>query len=137
MNPKGQLVIQTLAMPANTNANGDIFGGWLISQMDLGAAILAKEISKSRVVTVAMDEIIFRRPVKIGDTLCCYADILRIGNSSIKTHVEAWRLCHLTGEKEQVTEGLITFVAIDHEGKPHTIQKNEEKQNSDSSSNSR
>ena len=81
--PKGELVLRTLAMPADTNANGDIFGGWLMSQMDIGGAIMAKEIAHGRVVTVRVDGMTFLRPVAVGDVVCCYANCVKRGNTSI------------------------------------------------------
>ncbi len=88
--PQGELVLRTLAMPADTNANGDIFGGWLMSQMDIGGAILAKEIAEGRVVTVRVDGMSFLKPVAVGDVVCCYARCLRTGRSSINVNVEVW-----------------------------------------------
>jgi len=88
--PNGEMVLRTLAMPADTNANGDIFGGWLMSQMDMGGAIQAKEIAKGRVVTVRVDGMTFLKPVAVGDVVCCYARCIRTGNSSITINVEVW-----------------------------------------------
>ena len=87
---KGTLLLRTLAMPSDTNANGDIFGGWIMSQMDMGGAILAKEIAHGRVVTVAVDSMNFIRPVAVGDVICCYGDCLSVGRTSIKIKVEVW-----------------------------------------------
>ncbi len=86
----GTLLLRTLAMPSNTNANGDIFGGWIMSQMDIGGAILAKEIAHGRVVTVAVESMNFIRPVSVGDVVCCYGQCLYVGRSSIKIKVEVW-----------------------------------------------
>ena len=80
--PQGEVVLRTLAMPADTNANGDIFGGWLMSQMDIGGAILAKEIAEGRVVTVRVDGMTFLKPVAVGDVVCCYARCIRTGSST-------------------------------------------------------
>ncbi len=88
--PKGELVIQTIAMPKDTNANGDIFGGWLTSQMDLGSSILAAKVAQARVVTVAMEGMSFLEPVRVGDTVACYAWVERIGRTSIVIPVEVW-----------------------------------------------
>lgn len=88
--PNGELVLRTLTMPTDTNANGDIFGGWLMSQMDIGGAILAKEIALGRVVTVRVDGITFLRSVAVGDVVCCYARCLKTGNSSMTVKVEVW-----------------------------------------------
>src|SRR5580765_5045254 len=88
--PKGSLILRTLAMPADTNPNGDLFGGWLMSQMDIAGGILAKETAHSRVVTVAVDSFKFLKPVKVGDVVCCYGRVLRIGKTSIAIDLEVW-----------------------------------------------
>ncbi len=88
--PQGELVIRTIAMPADTNPSGDIFGGWLMSQMDLGAAIYARNLSRSRVTTVAVDGMAFLNPVSVGDIVNCHASLLKVGHSSMKIAVEAW-----------------------------------------------
>ncbi|HAD40074.1 MAG TPA: acyl-CoA thioester hydrolase YciA, partial [Plesiomonas shigelloides] len=88
--PEGILLLRTLAMPADTNPNGDIFGGWIMSQMDIGGAILAKEIAHGRVVTVAVDGITFLKPVAVGDVVCCYGKAVHVGNSSMKVRMEVW-----------------------------------------------
>ena len=87
---KGVLLLRTLAMPSDTNANGDIFGGWIMSQMDMGGAILAKEIAHGRVVTVAVESMNFIKPIAVGDVVCCYGQCLSVGRSSIKIKVEVW-----------------------------------------------
>jgi acyl-CoA thioesterase YciA len=115
----GELVMQTLAMPANTNTSGDIFGGWLMSEMDLGASILAKKYSKSRTATVALDSLSFSKPVFVGDVVTCYAHLLSVGRSSMRIQVDTWVIRGLSGEYEQVTSGIFTFVAIDEQGRPH------------------
>ena len=84
-NPDGKLILRTLAMPSDTNANGDIFGGWIMSQMDLGGAILAKELAKGRVVTVTVDKMIVHLPISVGDVVCCYGTLVRLGRTSIAT----------------------------------------------------
>lgn len=123
--PQGSLVMRTLAMPADTNANGDIFGGWIMSQMDLGGAILAKEIGKGRVVTVSVDKMVFLRPVSVGDMVCCYGQCTRVGNSSLEVKVEVWRkqIKDGSGNHECVTEAVFTYVAIDANGKSRPIPK--------------
>jgi len=121
--PTGELVLQTLAMPADTNANGDIFGGWLVSQMDLGAGILAKHVSKSRTVTVAINSLTFRLPVQIGDIVSCYADLVKIGTTSITIKMEVWRISHDTEDQALVSDGIFTFVAVDENGKPQTVKR--------------
>ena len=120
--PQGELVIQTIAMPRDTNRNGDIFGGWLVSQMDLGGAILASKISKARVVTVAMEGMSFLQPVRVGDTVACYARIDRIGNSSMRIPIEVWANRFMSGEVDLVTQGVFVYVAVDAGGKPIPVQ---------------
>lgn len=121
---KGQLAIQTLAMPAHTNANGDIFGGWLVSQMDLAGAIIGKQLALSRVVTVAIDSMIFHLPVAVGDLICCYGDVLKVGRTSMTIKIEVWRICMKTNEQHRVTDGIFTYVAIDDNGKPQAVKRN-------------
>ncbi|MEI7368828.1 acyl-CoA thioester hydrolase YciA [Pectobacterium colocasium] len=122
--PQGELVLRTLAMPADTNANGDIFGGWLMSQMDIGGAILAKEIAEGRVVTVRVDGMSFLKPVAVGDVVCCYARCLRTGRSSINVNVEVWVKkvsSEPIGQRYRATEALFTYVAVDEEGHPREL----------------
>jgi acyl-CoA thioesterase YciA len=116
--PKGAVMLQTVAMPADTNPNGDIFGGWLVSQMDLGGAILANQRARNRVTTVAIDRMAFLKPVYVGDLVCCYAEVLKTGHSSITIKIQVWVVRMRFGIHEQVTEGIFTFVAIDDEGHP-------------------
>jgi acyl-CoA thioesterase YciA len=122
--PKGELVIQTIAMPKDTNASGDIFGGWVMSQMDLGSAILASKTAKARVVTVAMEGLSFLQPVGVGDTVACYAWVEKIGRSSMKIPVEVWvqRFQQHT-EPVLVTRGVFTYVAVDDSGRPIPVQR--------------
>jgi len=125
---KGSLILRTLAMPADTNANGDIFGGWIMSQMDIAGAILAKETARSRVVTVAVDGFKFLKPVKVGDVVCCYGRVQRIGNTSIAIELEVWVKSVLSETESEwprfkVTEAIFTYVAIDAEGKKRIIKK--------------
>jgi acyl-CoA thioesterase YciA len=120
--PKGELVIQTIAMPRDTNRNGDIFGGWLVSQMDLGGAIVASKASKARVVTVAMEGMSFIQPVRVGDVVGCYARVERIGTSSIRVPIEVWAQRFMSGEEVRVTEGVFIYVAVDAAGKPIPVQ---------------
>jgi acyl-CoA thioesterase YciA len=120
--PMGELVIKTIAMPRDTNRYGDMFGGWLVSQMDLGGAILAHETSHSRMTTVAVDKMVFIKPVFVGDVVSCYASIAKRGNTSVGIMVEVWveRMTDYT--KHKVTEGLFTYVAINEEGRPTPIK---------------
>ena len=125
---KGNLILRTLAMPANTNANGDIFGGWIMSQMDIAGGILAKETARSRIVTVAVDSFKFLKAVKVGDVVCCYGRVLRIGTTSITIELEVWVKNVLPGTEEdsprfKVTEAIFTYVAIDAEGNKQAIKK--------------
>ena len=121
--PLGDVVIRTIAMPADANANGDIFGGWLMSQMDLGGAILARGTAHSRVTTVAVDGMSFLRPVNIGDIVTCYAKLLTIGRTSMKIAVEAWVQRYVDSTSHHVTEGTFTYVAIDETGKPQPVKR--------------
>jgi len=122
--PRGELTIQTLAMPADTNANGDIFGGWLVSQMDLAAGVLAKKISCGRAATVAINSMSFLRHVHVGDVVSCHVEQIKQGRTSMTIAVEVWAMRTETGEQYQVTEGTFVFVAIDAEGKPRQIAGN-------------
>jgi acyl-CoA thioesterase YciA len=111
-------------MPADTNANGDIFGGWLMSQMDMGGAILAKEIAHGRVVTVRVDGMTFLRPVAVGDVVCCYARCVKRGNTSISINIEVWVKkvsSEPIGQRYKATEALFIYVAVDNAGKPRQL----------------
>jgi len=121
--PKGELVIQTIAMPKDTNRDGDIFGGWLVAQMDLGSAILAAKIAKARVVTVAIEAMDFLRPVRVGDTVACYASLEKIGRTSMRIPVEVWVTRYMTGEQTRVTHGVFIYVAVDDAGKPIPVKR--------------
>jgi acyl-CoA thioesterase YciA len=121
--PCGTLSLQTIAMPKDANANGDIFGGWLVSQMDLAAGVMARKQARGRVVTVAIDTMVFLRPVKIGDIVGCYTRILSIGRSSMKILVEVWDTHDLDGHQTKLTEGLFTFVAIDEAGHTRPVPR--------------
>jgi acyl-CoA thioesterase YciA len=121
--PKGELVIRTIAMPKDTNPSGDIFGGWLMSQMDLGSGILAGKTAKARVVTVAMEGMSFLQPVWVGDTVDCYAWVERIGRTSMTIPVEVWVQRNRRGEQMRVTRGVFTYVAVDDNGKPIPVQR--------------
>ncbi len=119
--PRGQLTTRTLAMPADANPSGDIFGGWVLSQMDIAAGIWAGQRAEGRVVTVAIDAMKFIRPVNVGDVLCVYCEQHREGRTSMALHLEAWALRNRIGERVKVTEGLFTFVAIDQDGRPRPL----------------
>ena len=118
---RGELLLRTMAMPADTNASGDIFGGWLLSQMDIAAGILASQRAQGRVATIAIEEMKFIRPVRVGDVLCIYGQVTREGRSSMGITLEAWVLRDRIGAREKVTEGLFTFVAIDDEGRKRAL----------------
>ncbi len=123
--PQNQhLAIRTIAMPRDTNPGGDIFGGWLVSQMDLAAGIVASIKAEGRVVTVAIDGLTFHKPVFVGDEISCYAEIIKMGRTSLTMRVEAWVRRKLTNNTMKVTEGTFTFVAIDDDHTPRVIQKN-------------
>lgn len=121
--PKGELVIQTIAMPRDTNPNGDIFGGWLMSQMDLGSGILASKTAQARVVTVAMEGMSFLQPVRVGDTVAVYALIEKIGRTSMRIPVEVWVTRYMTGEQLRVTHGVFIYVAVDGAGRPVPVKR--------------
>ena len=114
--PRGAPAIRTIAMPADTNPSGDIFGGWLMSQMDLAAGNLAALTARGRAATIAVDAMKFHRAVKVGDEVSLYAKLLSVGRTSMKIHVEAWRRCRDGHETEKVTEASFTFVALDKNG---------------------
>src|SRR6201996_954086 len=120
--PGGDLCIRTLAMPADTNANGDIFGGWLLSQMDVGGGVFASKIAKSRTVTVAIEAMNFRKPVFVGDLVSVHANLVRVGKTSITVHLEAWVLRRKEVQSILVTDGNFTYVAIDDQGRPHAVK---------------
>ena len=125
--PDGLLVLRTLAMPRDSNANGDIFGGWVLSQMDIGGALLAKEVARSRVVTVTIDKMAFVRPVRVGDTICVYAKVIEIGNTSMQIKLEVWAKDLTEAFEDQrhlVTEGMFKYVAIDEDRRPKPIPDN-------------
>ena len=121
--PCGDLSIRTLAMPADTNQNGDIFGGWLLSQMDIGGGIFASKIAKSRAVTVAIEAMNFRKPVFVGDLVSVHANLVRVGRTSITVHLEAWVLRRKEQRSILVTDGNFTYVSIDDNGQPQAIRQ--------------
>ncbi len=120
--PEGmELTLRTLAMPADTNAAGDIFGGWVMSQMDLAAAIRANERCNGRTVTIAANEIVFKKPVKVGATLCVYTAVDQIGRTSMVIRIEVWARRAYTALREKVTEARFTMIAVDAEGRPRPV----------------
>ena len=118
---KGRLTIRVLAMPADTNPAGDIFGGWVVSQMDIAAGICASQRAQARTVTAAIDGMSFIRPVQVGDILGVYTHIESVGNTSLTINVEAWVRRSRIGSREKVTEGKFTFVALGDDGKPMPV----------------
>jgi acyl-CoA thioesterase YciA len=119
--PRGDLTVRLIAMPADTNANGDIFGGWVMSQMDQAGGIAAAERASGRVVTISVEAMTFIRPVKVGDVLCVYTEVERVGRTSMKIHIEAWARRFRTNTREKVTDAFFTFVAIDENGRPRPV----------------
>ena len=119
--PRGELAVRTLAMPADTNPAGDIFGGWIMSLMDVAGGISAVTHAGGRVVTVAATDMAFLRPVKVGDVVCCYTDLARIGRTSLTLHIEAWVLRQGCGERIKVTSADFTYVALDEAGRPRPV----------------
>ena len=125
--PIGNLLLRTLAMPADTNPAGDIFGGWIMSQMDISGAILAREIANGRVVTAAVDGMSFLKPVSVGDVVCCYGTCTKIGHTSMTVHLEIWvkklieSQTNEHAERHLVTEANYVYVAVDANGKPRPL----------------
>ncbi|MDG1025664.1 MAG: acyl-CoA thioesterase [Gammaproteobacteria bacterium] len=123
-NPVGELALQTLAMPKDTNANSDIFGGWLVSQMDLAAGIASKKATRGRSVTVAIQNVHFISPVQVGATVSCYTEVVKKGKTSVHINVEVWSSAISIDElPNKMAQGLFVFVAIDEQGKPRPIPK--------------
>ena len=126
--PRGSLFLRTLAMPADTNPAGDIFGGWIMAQMDIAGGIMARELTGTRIVTVAVESITFIKPVRVGDVVCCYGDVTRIGTTSVTISLEVWVKPTLdtpssTKEKFQVTKAAFTYVSVDDESNKLVIQR--------------
>jgi acyl-CoA thioesterase YciA len=119
--PRGELAVRSWAMPADTNPDGDIFGGWIMALMDTAGATTATRLAEGRVATVAVSNISFLQPVKVGDVVCCYTEPLATGRSSIRLGVEVWVLRQGRGQRMKVTAAEFTFVALDDEGRPRLI----------------
>jgi acyl-CoA thioesterase YciA len=119
--PRGELTVRLIAMPSDTNANGDIFGGWVLSQMDQAGGIAGVERAQGRVVTIAVEAMTFIRPVRVGDVLCVYTEVERVGRTSMRIHIEAWARRFRTHHREKVTDAVFTFVAVDDVGRPRPI----------------
>jgi acyl-CoA thioesterase YciA len=123
--PVGDLCIRTLAMPADTNQNGDIFGGWLLGQMDLGGGVFTSKIARSRTVTVAIEAMNFRKPVYVGDLVSVHANLVRLGRTSVTVHLDAWVLRRKETQPILVTDGNFTYVSIDDQGRPQVIKQDD------------
>lgn len=126
--PNGGLILRTLAMPADTNPHGDIFGGWIMSQMDIAGGILAREVACTRIVTVAVESITFIKPVHVGDVVCCYGEVVKIGTTSVTIDLEVWVQPALDTPRdkvvrERVTKAAFTYVAVDHNGQKRPIDR--------------
>ena len=124
--PSGVLLMRTMAMPADTNANGAIFGGWIMSQMDLGGSLLANEIALGPVGTVAVSEMNFSRPVKVGDVVCTHGNLVKVGRTSVTVQVEVWVKPVLTpeaGARYKVAQAQFVYVAIDKDGHSRAINR--------------
>ena len=119
--PRGELVLQTIAMPADTNANGDIFGGWLMSQMDLGSSVVARQRAKGRVATVAVEAMTFYKPVLVGDVVSIHGELAREGTTSMTVHTEVWVTRQPSGKHSKMTEAEFVFVAVDEMGKKRPL----------------
>jgi acyl-CoA thioesterase YciA len=125
--PRGMLVLRTLAMPKDTNPWGDVFGGWLLSQMDIAAGLMAGEVAKGRSATVSVDQVVFRSPVSVGQTVCIYAELIKVGRTSMEIRLEVWArdLVHrYEPEHEFVAGGVFHYVAVDPDGRPRPIEDN-------------
>ena len=125
--PCGILVLRTLAMPKDTNPRGDIFGGWILSQMDVAGGLMASEVAQGRTVTVTVNKMVFKRPIRVGEAICVHAELLHVGDSSLDIKLEVWDR-ELVGaykaERELVTEGVFRYVAIDDHGRPRRVPDN-------------
>lgn len=121
--PLGEMITRTLAMPADTNPDGDIFGGWVLSQMDIAGGILTKKVAKGRTVTIALDSMVFHLPVFVGDVLCCYGQVLKTGRTSITIKIEAYAKRQYRDERVKVTEGIFTYVHVTEDRKPVPLPK--------------
>jgi acyl-CoA thioesterase YciA len=126
--PQGDLLLRTMPMPADTSFNGDIFGGWIMSQMDIAGSIMAKEITRTRTATVAVESMKFIKPVRVGDVVCCYGRVMKIGTTSVTIMLEVWVRPVLRATEDRfttfkVTEAAFTYVAINEDGKKQAISK--------------
>ena len=125
--PRGILVLRTLAMPKDTNPRGDIFGGWILSQMDIGGGLLASEVAQGRTVTVTVNKMVFERPIRVGEAICVHAELLHVGESSLDIKLEVWArqlIGAFEAEHQLVTEGVFRYIAIDDHGRPRKVPDN-------------
>ena len=122
-NPRGELACRTLAMPRDTNPNGDIFGGFVLSQMDIAGGIFTRKLTGAKTVTVAVDAMEFHLPVLVGDVICCYCELIKTGRTSVTVHVEVWVTRQFEEERIKVTEGTFTYVAINDQRRPIPFKK--------------
>ena len=121
--PEGVLSLQNIAMPADTNWSGEVFGGWIVSQMDLAGAIHVERLSKGRCATIAINEMTFLVPVKVGNVISCYTKILKVGNTSVQVQIEVWNSHDNSREPIRITQGVFTFVAVDVNGNKRQISE--------------
>jgi acyl-CoA thioesterase YciA len=119
--PVGELSMRTLAMPADTNPSGDIFGGWVLAQMDIAGGVVAHQRAKGRVATIAVDSMMFHQPVKVGDVVCCYAEIKKVGRTSMTIQIQTWIIREAGGVRVKLTEGDFTYVALGPDGRPRPV----------------
>lgn len=117
----GEMITRTLAMPADTNPDGDIFGGWVLSQMDIAGGILTKKVANGRTVTIALDSMVFHLPVFVGDVLCCYGEVIKTGRTSITVKIDAFARRQYKDERVKVTEGIFTYVHVDENRRPKKL----------------
>lgn len=119
--PRGTLRLQSVVLPRDANGAGDIFGGWLVGQMDIAGDMAASQRAQGRVATVAITDVVFLRPVAIGDVVAIYADLIEVGRSSMKVTVEAWEMSNPQNSPRKLSEGLFTFVAVNDEGRTRAL----------------
>jgi acyl-CoA thioesterase YciA len=123
--PRGELAARHLAMPADTNPSGNIFGGWIMASMDAAAGMTTTRLAEGQTVTVAVSNMVFMQPIKVGDTVCFYTDVKRTGRTSITLDVEVWVLRRGCGDRVKVTQAEFTFVVVGNDGRPRQIKKPE------------
>lgn len=126
--PRGSLSLQTIALPADTNWSGNIFGGWLVSQMDIAGAIHCERFSRGRCATISIEKMQFLVPVQVGDVISCYTDLVKVGNTSMQVYIEVWSSHHDHYQQIRVTEGLFTFIALDYQGNKRPIPEQSRQQ---------